>query len=108
MTRRSLSLSIACVYLAVASFAPAQKPAAKTEKPNYTVKKDLPYVTKGHERQVLDLYLPAGAENSPTPLPVLLWIHGGGWNQGDKDDRSPHGVAFGKPSMPWATASCMD
>ncbi len=33
--------------------------------------------------QLLDLYLP---EKSPAkPLPVLLWIHGGGWNKGTKE-----------------------
>lgn len=34
----------------------------------------------GHERQVLDVYLPPG----PGPFPVVVWIHGGGWQSGDK------------------------
>lgn len=46
------------------------------------VKRDIPYVEKGHERQVLDVYAPAGAKN----LPVVFWIHGGGWQAGDKKD----------------------
>jgi acetyl esterase/lipase len=33
-----------------------------------------------HERQVLDVHAPAGAKN----LPVVFWIHGGGWQTGDK------------------------
>ena len=33
-----------------------------------------------HERNVLDIYAPPGAKN----LPVVFWIHGGGWQQGDK------------------------
>lgn len=41
---------------------------------------NLPYVENGHERQVLDIYAPPGAKN----LPVLFWIHGGGWQSGDK------------------------
>ena len=43
---------------------------------------DVPYVTGGHERQKLDLYLPAvfGRE----PRPVLVLIHGGAWRHGDK------------------------
>src|SRR5688572_20916579 len=45
-------------------------------------KRDIPYVEKGHERQVLDVYSPAGAKN----LPVVFWIHGGGWQAGDKKD----------------------
>jgi acetyl esterase/lipase len=45
-----------------------------------TVKKDIPYADPAHERQVLDVYAPAGAKN----LPVVFWIHGGGWQAGDK------------------------
>lgn len=33
-------------------------------------------------RQVLDIYAPVGAED----LPVVFWIHGGGWQAGDKGD----------------------
>ena len=44
-----------------------------------TVARDIPYGTT-HERQVLDVYAPAGAKN----LPVVFWIHGGGWQSGDK------------------------
>lgn len=47
-----------------------------------TVKSDIPYVANGHERQVLDIYAPDGAKN----LPVVFWIHGGGWQTGDKTD----------------------
>jgi acetyl esterase/lipase len=44
------------------------------------IKRDVPYVNPGHERQILDVYAPAGAKN----LPVVFWIHGGGWQTGDK------------------------
>jgi acetyl esterase/lipase len=44
------------------------------------VKRDIPYATPGHERQVLDVYSPPNAKN----LPVVFWIHGGGWQTGDK------------------------
>ena len=43
------------------------------------VTRDIRYAT-AHERQVLDVYAPAGAKN----LPVVFWIHGGGWQAGDK------------------------
>jgi len=58
------------VFIAVAcvSNAHAQGPA-----------RDIPYAT-AHERQVLDVYAPPGAKN----LPVVFWIHGGGWQSGDK------------------------
>lgn len=44
------------------------------------VKKNIPYAQPAHERQVLDVYSPKGAKN----LPVVFWIHGGGWQTGDK------------------------
>lgn len=43
---------------------------------------NIPYVTPGHERQVLDIYAPTAAKK----LPVVFWIHGGGWQTGDKSD----------------------
>src|SRR5262245_34780312 len=46
------------------------------------VKREIPYVDKGHERQVLDVYSPKDAKN----LPVVFWIHGGGWQTGDKKE----------------------
>jgi acetyl esterase/lipase len=44
------------------------------------VKRNIPY--GDHERQVLDVYAPSGAKNRP----VVFWIHGGGWQTGDKTD----------------------
>ena len=44
------------------------------------IKRDVPYADPPQERQVLDIYAPPGAKN----LPVVFWIHGGGWQTGDK------------------------
>jgi acetyl esterase/lipase len=44
------------------------------------ITRDIPYVANGHERQVLDVYAPADGKNRP----VVFWIHGGGWQTGDK------------------------
>lgn len=46
------------------------------------VKHDIPYTDKADGRQVLDVYSPGSAKN----LPVVFWIHGGGWQTGDKTD----------------------
>jgi len=42
--------------------------------------KDLVYSTV-HERHKLDLYLPL----EPGPVPLIIWVHGGGWKAGSKD-----------------------
>ncbi len=39
------------------------------------VKRNIPYGDPALERQVLDVYAPQNAKN----LPVVFWIHGGGW-----------------------------
>jgi acetyl esterase/lipase len=44
------------------------------------VKRDVRYADSTHARHVLDIYSPSGAKN----LPVVFWIHGGGWQTGDK------------------------
>jgi acetyl esterase/lipase len=54
---------------ALAAVAPAQD-----------VKRDIPYAAPALERQVVDIYAPKDAKN----LPVVFWIHGGGWQTGDK------------------------
>lgn len=43
--------------------------------------------------QKFDLYLPAGRTDT---TPVVILIHGGGWNAGDKGELSMFGVAFQK------------
>ena len=42
--------------------------------------RNIPYASPAHERQVLDVVSPKGASNAP----VVFWIHGGGWQTGDK------------------------
>ncbi len=43
-------------------------------------KRNIPYADSTNERQMLDVYSPRDAKN----LPVVFWIHGGGWEAGDK------------------------
>ena len=51
-----------------------------SEAPASEVKRNFPYANPGHQRQVLDVYSPKDAKT----LPVVFWIHGGGWQTGDK------------------------
>ena len=43
-------------------------------------KRNIAYATPSNPRQMLDIYAPANAKN----LPVIFWIHGGGWQAGDR------------------------
>lgn len=63
----------ACLLLFLCQYTNAQKLTA-----------DISYVENGHERQVLDIYTPE--ERNDAKLPVMFWIHGGGWQAGDKGD----------------------
>lgn len=64
-------MKTATIFLLLASVAQAQQLTA-----------DIPYVEPAAERQVLDVYAPDEARD----LPVVFWIHGGGWQTGDKTD----------------------
>jgi arylformamidase len=46
------------------------------------IQKGIPYAEPKNERQMLDVYAPATGKN----MPVVVWIHGGGWRRGDKAD----------------------
>jgi acetyl esterase/lipase len=46
--------------------------------------RDLDYAGLNHPRQKLDLYLPE--KPADKPLPLIVYIHGGGWEAGDKTD----------------------
>lgn len=48
-----------------------------------TTRLNVPYVTDGDPLHGLDLYLPPQRTG---PVPVLVWVHGGGWRRGDKTD----------------------
>ncbi len=74
----------ALVQAADAPTAKPQQPAAQpSPPPDMQVHRDLEYVPGGHARNKLDLYLPAKVEH---PLPLIVWIHGGGWEGGGKED----------------------
>ncbi|HOX58400.1 MAG TPA: alpha/beta hydrolase [Candidatus Paceibacterota bacterium] len=75
-----------------------KKSAGPAPLPGVQVLRDLEYVQGGHERNRLDLYLP---EKAARPLPVILWVHGGGWTRGDKTN----GPAFRFATKGYAVAS---
>ncbi len=54
----------------------------------------------GSDRGLLDLYLPDGAG----PFPVVVAIHGGGWQQGDKEYMREYGEVLSAAGI--AVAAC--
>lgn len=88
----SLGLLLAVLAAGVALAQQAQRPSNRPARPGggvvpavpagTKILRDVAYVPNGHERQKLDLYVPAGAMN---PVPLIIWIHGGAWKSGSKD-----------------------
>lgn len=63
---------------------PPPAAGAPTQVPDTVeAKRDLPYAGTDNPRQRLDLYLPK-KPSSDKPMPVIVFIHGGGWRGGDK------------------------
>lgn len=54
------------------------------------IHRELAYGEPNNERQTLDVYAPAEGVNHP----VVVWIHGGGWQGGDKKDMDHKPQAF--------------
>lgn len=74
----------AFLLLGVLAF-PAQGAAAEPK-----IYRDLPYAQPQQERQVLDIYAPPEGKDHP----VVFWIHGGGWQTGDKTSVQQKPQAF--------------
>ena len=76
--------ALAVALMAALTAASAQQPAAVPE--GVKAHRDLAYVENGHARQKLDLFVP---EKAAAPLPLIIWVHGGGWAAGSKDGCPP-------------------
>lgn len=46
---------------------------------------DVAYVEAGHERHKLDIYIPEAIKEG-AKLPLVIWIHGGAWQAGSKEN----------------------
>ena len=85
---------VTLLFLSISTLARQPSPFRLT-----AVHRNLSYVANGHQRQRLDLYLPTPPavrswEKPPaggytTSLPLVIWIHGGAFLIGSKDDTVP-------------------
>lgn len=79
------SVFVSSMLALLHSFAPAS-----AQENQLIVKRDVHYLPAASELQSLDIYAPHQAK----ALPVVVWIHGGGWQAGDKADVKKKPEAF--------------
>lgn len=53
---------------------------------NYSLVADVQYCTGGGKPLLMDVFIPRARLHRPTP--AILWLHGGGWERGDKNGSS--------------------
>jgi acetyl esterase/lipase len=70
-------------FLSTPLVAVAQAPKGPKLPAGVTTKANLAY--GDHERNKLDLYRP----KADKPLPLVIWVHGGAWEAGDKSGGNP-------------------
>ncbi len=91
-TAASLALAVQPAPSQPAPSQPPRKPATPAQRvvkqagdrllEQADVQRNIEYAKVGDRSLKLDLYRP---RHSDTPTPVIIWVHGGGWEQGSKD-----------------------
>lgn len=100
MLARPLRTCLAALAALFAATSADAQQRSRLDPDTVAVDRDLAYIDGGHERQKLDLYRPPGADG---PLPVIVWIHGGGWQNGSKANCLP--LKLGYVDKGYAVAS---
>lgn len=88
-------LSVAVILILIAApllraqdaAAAKQQAVDACDKLGIELRLDQPYAGNTNPRQQVDLYLPKKRLDDK-PLPVIVWIHGGGWKNGDRLQQS--------------------
>lgn len=78
---RVLIVFLATLLLSFSSFAQNKKKKAPKLPENVKKIANVEYAKAGDKSLLLDLYLP---KNSSEKVPVIMWVHGGGWLNGSK------------------------
>src|SRR5688572_21142122 len=87
---KSFATLLAILSLAQLTSALAQFQFSAPASAKLNVKRDIPYAEPADPRQKVDIHAPGGARN----LPVVFWIHGGGWQAGDRTNVQVKPQAF--------------
>jgi acetyl esterase/lipase len=84
MTRKSIPVLVILLLASVSAFAqsPASAPWVDYVAGDYDMVPNITYATANNTQLSLDLYLP---KMRATPLPTLVFYHGGGWVGGQKE-----------------------
>lgn len=83
---RSGAAALALFALTVCSTSPATAaaPGQSSTSNGLRIERNIAYVPGGDPAQTLNLYLPEKSDGKP--LPLAIWIHGGGWQAGSKEE----------------------
>jgi acetyl esterase/lipase len=77
-------------FLLLAAFSFLLSPVEAAAQSSPRIARDIAYAEPANERNMLDVYAPA----TGSKLPVVVWVHGGGWMRGSKDDVNRKPAAF--------------
>jgi acetyl esterase len=92
LRRRAGAMVVDHIWIGLAA-AGRLLPAARPERHNVEVVRDVPYVDGGAREHVLDVYRPIGGGGG---RPVVLYIHGGGFRLLSKDTHYVMALAFAR------------
>lgn len=78
---RAFTILLVAILITLPSFAQNKKKKAPKLPENIKKLADIEYSKVGEKSLQLDLYLP---KNSSEKVPVIMWVHGGGWKNGSR------------------------
>ncbi|MCL6518410.1 MAG: alpha/beta hydrolase [Armatimonadetes bacterium] len=97
-TTTSFALIFALISIAIAAVVPATEKQTAPTKSEFQIPddieliKDIPYSLDGNEKHRLDIL--RLKKPSKDPMPVIVWIHGGGFRGGSKTSGYPRLIRF--------------
>jgi acetyl esterase/lipase len=98
------SYTAATTYAKLAAHYPFIRIAASDVPPTVRALKDIVYVERGTLALRLDLYLPA-ASPANGGHPAIVFVHGGGWRTGVRDNFAPMAIRMAERGYAAATVS---